>query len=358
MSEERSTSIEEPPNLLPRRLPPERQRATEIVVVLLGLGFGLPPLLIALLNTNLPGYTRVGLAVAGTFLLILLPLGYTVFSGAIGFGPHYVKTTQTWNYKEDDNKWQLNQATYEQQSQKTIWDWMTVLTISTVIAAAALIFTSSQAAQQRYVQDQQARDAALLAYLEEMSRLIFDRYLLATHGKGDTHDEGVAPSHEAVHDVARARTLVALLAVGPERKRDVVRFLYEAELIKTPDRVVDLKEANLTDADFEKMPLTEIDLGGTNLSDGFDEDTRGAVLRKADLQGARLVDANLKGANLKGANLNGAIFEDGATMDRNSEVLNQQDAHLQGATMPNGQKYEDWLKSKGSGEAGENSGPS
>jgi hypothetical protein len=26
--------------------------------------------------------------------------------------------------------------------------------------------------------------------------------------------------------------------------------------------------------------------------------------------------------------------------------------------MPNGQKYEDWLKSKGSGEAGENSGPS
>jgi len=26
--------------------------------------------------------------------------------------------------------------------------------------------------------------------------------------------------------------------------------------------------------------------------------------------------------------------------------------------MPNGQKYEDWLKSKGSGEEGKNSGPS
>jgi hypothetical protein len=31
---------------------------------------------------------------------------------------------------------------------------------------------------------------------------------------------------------------------------------------------------------------------------------------------------------------------------------------LEGATMPNGQKYEDWLKSKGSGKDGENGGPS
>jgi hypothetical protein len=30
---------------------------------------------------------------------------------------------------------------------------------------------------------------------------------------------------------------------------------------------------------------------------------------------------------------------------------------LEGATMPNGQKYEDWLKSKGSGEDGENGDP-
>jgi hypothetical protein len=31
---------------------------------------------------------------------------------------------------------------------------------------------------------------------------------------------------------------------------------------------------------------------------------------------------------------------------------------LEGATMPNGQKYEDWLKSKGGGEEGENGSPS
>ncbi len=31
---------------------------------------------------------------------------------------------------------------------------------------------------------------------------------------------------------------------------------------------------------------------------------------------------------------------------------------IEGATMPNGQKYEDWLKSKGSGEDAKNNDPS
>jgi hypothetical protein len=41
---------------------------------------------------------------------------------------------------------------------------------------------------------------------------------------------------------------------------------------------------------------------------------------------------------------------------RDAEGLTEEqvtEAHtLEGATMPNGQKYEDWLKSKGSGEEG------
>ncbi len=54
-------------------------------------------------------------------------------------------------------------------------------------------------------------------------------------------------------------------------------------------------------------------------------------------------------ADLRGANLSEAL---GIT----NEELEQQAASLEGATMPNGQKYEDWLKSKGRGEDGENSG--
>jgi len=59
----------------------------------------------------------------------------------------------------------------------------------------------------------------------------------------------------------------------------------------------------------------------------------------------------MRGANLSWANLSGAI---GIT----EEELEQQTESLRGATMPNGQKYEEWVKSKGDGEDGENGGPS
>jgi uncharacterized protein YjbI with pentapeptide repeats len=71
----------------------------------------------------------------------------------------------------------------------------------------------------------------------------------------------------------------------------------------------------------------------------------GANLSRADLR-----EADLEGANLEGANL------------REAEVSDEQVAEtrsLQGATMPNGQLYEDWLKDKaGCGAEGENPGPS
>jgi uncharacterized protein YjbI with pentapeptide repeats len=101
--------------------------------------------------------------------------------------------------------------------------------------------------------------------------------------------------------------------------------------------------------------LSGANLSGTNLS--------GADLSEADLRNALLSAANLRGVVLRdsrweiligGADLSGASLE-GATV-----ILEQLEkaSSLEGAIMPNGQKYEDWLKSKGRDEDGENSGPS
>jgi uncharacterized protein YjbI with pentapeptide repeats len=75
-----------------------------------------------------------------------------------------------------------------------------------------------------------------------------------------------------------------------------------------------------------------------------------AQLEWTDLAGAHLEDAILLWANLEGANLQGAT---GITPER----LQQETVSLEGATMPNGQKYEEWLKSKGRGEDGGERGP-
>jgi len=78
----------------------------------------------------------------------------------------------------------------------------------------------------------------------------------------------------------------------------------------------------------------------------------GADLHSADLRGADLSNATLYTADytadLSGANLRGAT----ALTDEKIAAAES----LEGATMPNGQKYEDWLKSRG--EDGKNCGSS
>jgi hypothetical protein len=61
--------------------------------------------------------------------------------------------------------------------------------------------------------------------------------------------------------------------------------------------------------------------------------------------------ADLTYADLSGANLSHATGKTG-------EQLDGQASSLEGVIMPNGQKYEEWLKSEGRGEDGENSGSS
>jgi uncharacterized protein YjbI with pentapeptide repeats len=60
---------------------------------------------------------------------------------------------------------------------------------------------------------------------------------------------------------------------------------------------------------------------------------------RADLSEADLSGANLSGADLRSADLS---FARGWTVEQLTTAHS-----LEGATMPNGQKYEDWLKSKG-----------
>ena len=145
--------------------------------------------------------------------------------------------------------------------------------------------------------------------------------------------------------LARALTLTVLSTVDLARKRSVLEFLYEtgliyreqvlldeSGLIKRRHNIVNLKQANLRTAD----------LGGLDL--------RGAYLNPANLEGADLSGANLSGANLRKAYLMDAYVSEEQVLSARS---------LEGAIMPNWQKYKDWLKDKEvRGEDRKNSDPS
>ena len=202
--------------------------------------------------------------------------------------------------------------------------------------------------------DQRSQDAVLQAYFDKMSALLLDE------GLDGAFEDGANKGNREVRALARARTLAALERLDPARKRLVMEFLVEASLVQNAPG----KEP--------VMGLVGVDLSGVDLTDSAPGDAQtyasvpvadlsSADLTYADLSGADLGivmhGARLVGADLGGADLNGAIIHDanfsGANLSnvtgKTAEQLDGQAGSLEGSIMPDGRKYEEWLKDEGSG---------
>jgi uncharacterized protein YjbI with pentapeptide repeats len=123
-----------------------------------------------------------------------------------------------------------------------------------------------------------------------------------------------------------------------------------ADLIDADLSNAHLSDANLSDAYLDSANLGGALLDGANLGGTYlsGADLRGADLIDADLSNAHLSDANLSDANLSYANLRGTDLSDATLSGANlkgafswTEEQLSAAKSLQGATMPNGQKYEE-----------------
>jgi len=262
--------------------------------------------------------------------------------------------------------------TGEFQRGKTLWDWMALLIIPTVLALGAIWFNWQERRAERQITSDQSSETALQAYLDAVTELLLDKDLRESN-----------PDDE-IRSIARARTLTVLRKLDKERKGILLRFLHESDLISGKARnVVALHEADLNGADlsFAKLEgtnlskadlhgadmvsaklsganlseailsgadLTAIDLVKANLVHAYLSDTilnwadltdanlDGAVLRRAKLRKADLTSANLSGADLIGTDLSKANLTDAQVSD---EQLAQAKS-LKGATMPDGTVHE------------------
>jgi len=273
--------------------------------------------------------------------------------------------------------------------EKKLWDWLQLLSalaIPVVLAVAGFWFADQQqqqqrkienqrAAHEREIQEQQAQDIALQAYLSQMGQLILEE---------DLRDpEEVS---EKVRTLARVRTITVLSRMDSTRKRSVMQFLIEADLVRgvnqggecCKDPIIrldgaslgdisfryaslegasllnaNLRGADLRDADLRDADLLDADLSGTDLREAYlrDADLSGAQLADADLSGANLSDASLSDADLSDAHLEGADLSDADLSDADlsdadlsgakgitKERLEAQAKTFEGAIMPDGQK--------------------
>jgi hypothetical protein len=203
---------------------------------------------------------------------------------------------------------------------KTVWDWLQLLVVPLMLALITVVFTWQQDARQQRIEnqraaaerelaEQRAQDEALQAYLNQMSQLMLDRKLLE------------ADYSDPVHTLAQARTSTVILRLDAEHNESVTRFLsnsglagpYRPWIGEEPVSAGLLKQIKLSHATLSDADLPHADLG------------------LADLRGANLSNANLNSADLR--------YATGFTNEQLTAAKS-----LKGATMPDGQKYEDWIK--------------
>jgi uncharacterized protein YjbI with pentapeptide repeats len=149
--------------------------------------------------------------------------------------------------------------------------------------------------------------------------------------------------------LARARTIAVLDGVSKDRKVRVLEFLFETKLIQFGPQgeppVISLRFADLRDTPLVKRGIlsnTDLDRAELNNVNMDNAELIDARLPRADLSGA-----DLSGVDLPGADLSGAILAGASGVSCHQAGGGKKGAEsLDGATMPNGQKYEDWLKGK------------
>src|SRR5215218_7033315 len=220
----------------------------------------------------------------------------------------------------------------EIQPRKTLWDWLQLFIVPLALAAIGLWFAAQQDAHQqkieakraesdRHIEEQRAQDAALQAYLDQMSQLMLNGNLRNSEEDSE------------VRTLARARTQTVLGRLDGRRKGSVVQFLYEADLINKEHTVVSLSDVRLHGADLGHLDVSAADLSG-------------AILRSANMSGADLSDANLSetdsieadlsfatisGANMSGADLLGADLSETYSIETDLSDTDLSDAKLSDA---------------------------
>src|SRR5215213_5339992 len=130
---------------------------------------------------------------------------------------------------------------------------------------------------------QRAHAPALEKYVEHLGKLLTEQQL--HHAAADDH----------LRAVARAHTLAVLEGLDPDRKRVLLQFLHESNLVHLDKPIISLLGANLKGAHLHRANLKGADLRGADL--------REANLKEANLQKALFAGANLQGANLEKADL-------------------------------------------------------
>jgi uncharacterized protein YjbI with pentapeptide repeats len=289
---------------------------------------------------------------ASVFVIALLGLTTVIVLGKLNYGCNWTGFGQCAT---------LKQSNEEIRPRKTLWDWMGLLIVPTVLAVGGVLYSRTEKQNEQRRADDNQQEAMLSAYLDRISNLLLEHDLL---------DEEESANVSA-KNVALGWTSMILPRLSGQRKGVILQFLYGANLLNKDSPVMTLGDMDFSDMELNAW-LEGIYLNGVNMKNadlegcyfwGADLSAtylEGANLEKANLgevnlenswleganlktfsisgnlRGARLKNADLTGTDLSSVDLSGADLQGAkATQEQLSQALS-----LRGATMPDGSKYE------------------
>jgi CHAT domain/Pentapeptide repeats (8 copies) len=163
---------------------------------------------------------------------------------------------------------------------------------------------------------------------EERKHAILDEYEDWISQRIDAGLDRDPDEYAPIRVSARWRTQRVLERLDRDHKKDLLEFLWEQQLIRREEGIVDgrKREAHvvgLSGADLREANLRYIILEGAALN--------GAILENADLRDAKLSGTNLGGAYLSGADLRGANMS--KTSLREAQLQRKDELNLRGADL-------------------------
>jgi uncharacterized protein YjbI with pentapeptide repeats len=235
---------------------------------------------------------------------------------------------------------------------KTPFDWVTLLaSIAVPVMLGVMTLQSTYRDQAMKQQEQETaannqRQTILSGYLDQMTGLLLNDKLRLANANGEARS------------MARARTLVTLRQLDGERKGQMLKFLYEANLIGQckvkPNlqtegckaSILDLESAKLNETKFDRqIALPGVDLQRASLDQAqlpninlTQANMEQSTLEEANLAGALLTSAKLKKAILQGTKftgtfLNGADLTNADARKANFNAAQLKQANLTGADL-------------------------
>src|SRR6266487_2206171 len=186
-------------------------------------------------------------------------------------------------------------AGQQDQPAKTLWDWMSLLIVPTVLVVGAFLFNLATSKTEQKIALDKQREDLLQIYLDRMSELLLKESSRTSQADAE------------VRNVARVRTLTALGQLDTSRQSAVLAFLRESKLVTSElgKSIVSLGQAQMSHAYLRRVNFSYVDLGGADLSfaDLSFANLIGAILIEAHFRKANLIFADLIGADLRGAHL-------------------------------------------------------